>query len=207
MAARGCRRAKPNCCRCSSGCCRHTDLTETAQFVAAPPRSAGQGTGDDGAGRSAGRTVPAGARARSRRHGHGLARRARRRRLRAAGGAEAAARRVDRPRAGASAWRASARCWRRSSIRTSRSCTTPAGPRRAGRTWRSSTSTAQPIDALVRAAAARRRSAAAAVRRRRPRGGVCARAAGRASRPEAEQRAGHRRGPGASCSTSASPSC
>ena len=55
--------------------------------------------------------------------------------------------------------------------------------------------------------AAKHRSAPAAVRRRHPRGGACACAADRASGSEADQRAGHCRGRRSSCSTSASPSC
>ena len=62
------------------------DLTETAQFaVPLPARAWAEAPRDDGAGGSAARSVPPGARTGRRRHGHGVAGRARRRCLRTPG--------------------------------------------------------------------------------------------------------------------------
>ena len=68
---------------------------------------------------------------------------------------EAAAPGVGR-RASRSAWRASATSARCSNIRTSRASTTPASTSAVGRTSRSSTSTAQPLDDYCASASARR---------------------------------------------------
>ena len=78
---------------------------------------------------------------------------ARRRRDEAHRGAQAAARRVGRPRAQPSASRASARSWRACSIRTSRCCTTPASATEGRPYLALEYVDGQPIDAYVPAAA------------------------------------------------------
>ena len=96
-----------------------------------------------------------------------------------------------------SAWRASATSWPRSSIRTSRACTTPASPPPAGPTWRWSTSTACRSMSAGEAQALSVEDAAASVAAGGRCGGVRALPARHPPRPEAVQHPRQRRGRGA----------